>query len=400
MSRFRACVLLASTLAVATLPQACGRVRATADEAELAQQRKKRAVEFRSETKESFEGLLERMAKHAESGRPLDILVLSGGGDYGAFGAGVLNGWRSATGEFALPEFDAISGVSAGALIAPFAFLGTAAAGPGVAATADDLGQLEALFRNPKPDWIRSRGVLGFLPDNESLAEIPGLERELRNALDADHIRRIAAEGVKGRRLYVNTTDLDLGAARPFEMTSAARLAIDTGEAGRFHNILLASAGIPGAFPSREIDGALYVDGGVSSNIIYGAWNSRENSFPALFRARYPKLPTPRIRYWVIVNNQVQTPARTVQPGWISVVQRSVEVAIRASTVTSLRHLLSFAQTISLRGDADVEVRWIAIPEEWRPPVEGVFVKETMNDLVDLGRKLGADPSSWRRGDP
>jgi signal transduction histidine kinase len=102
----------------------------------------------------------------------------------------------------------------------------------------------------------------------------------------------------------------------------------------------------------------------------------------------------------VIVNNQVQTPARTVQPGWISVVQRSVEVAIRASTVTSLRHLLSFAQTISLRGDADVEVRWIAIPEEWRPPVEGVFVKETMNDLVDLGRRLGADPSSWRRGDP
>lgn len=395
MNRSRACVLTALIVGLALLAQSCGRVRAAADDDSLSRQRRERAAEFRAETAGSFEGIIDRVAGSEGRERPLDILVLSGGGDYGAFGAGVLSGWREVKGECALPEFDAVSGVSAGALIAPFAFLGTASG-----AAQEDLDLLESLFRHPKPDWVLSRGVLAFLPDNESLAETPGLERELRNALDADRIRRIADEGVKGRRLYVNATDLDLGVARPFELTRAARLAGESGDLSRLHRILLASAGIPGAFPPREIDGVLYVDGGVSSNIIYGAWNSREDSFPAQFRKRHPTLPRPHIRYWVIINNQVQTPARTVQPGWISVVQRSVEVAIRSSTVTSLRHLLAFAQMNSLRGDADVEVRWIAIPEDWRAPVPGVFATKTMNDLVDLGRRLGADPSSWRRGDP
>ena len=175
---------------------------------------------------------------------------------------------------------------------------------------------------------------------------------------------------------------------------------METGSSERFHNILLASAGIPGAFPSREIDGILYVDGGVSSNILYGAWGTREESFAYQFAKRYPDQPKPRIRYWVILNNQAQTPPKTVQPGWISVVGRSVEIAIRSSTITSLRHLFTFTELVTLRGDADIEVRWLAIPDDWRPATEGVFVKETMNNLADIGRKFGSDPSSWRRDVP
>src|SRR5205814_9879455 len=70
----------------------------------------------------------------------LDFLLLSGGGDRGAFGAGFLLGWASVEGVNALPKFGAVSGVSAGALIAPFAFLGTQA----------DLETIDRLFRNPK----------------------------------------------------------------------------------------------------------------------------------------------------------------------------------------------------------------------------------------------------------
>lgn len=356
----------------------------------MTRERQDRTNEYRSEGRKSLMGLMDRTASADQTGRTLDILVLSGGGDFGAFGAGILGGWSQVKGEGAMPTFDVVTGVSAGALIAPFAFLGQK----------EDLEMVESLFRDPKPDWIKARGLLGFLPDNESLAELPGLERELKAAVDDARISRIVDEGKKGRRLFVNTTDLDLGGARPFELTTAASNAMETGSSERFHNILLASAGIPGAFPSRQIDGILYVDGGVSSNILYGAWGTREESFAYQFAKRYPDQPKPRIRYWVILNNQAQTPPKTVQPGWISVVGRSVEIAIRSSTITSLRHLFTFTELVTLRGDADIEVRWLAIPDDWRPATEGVFVKETMNDLADIGRKFGSDPSSWRRDVP
>ena len=376
-----ACVVLA-----ALVTAACGRTRKNIPDEVLVRQRDQRVAESRVESSAALAGLLERTAESTGADRPLDILIVSGGGDFGAFGAGVLNGWSRAQASIPMPSFDVVSGVSTGALIAPFAFLGSA----------DDLALLESLYRNPRQDWIRTRGLLFFMPDNESFAELPGLERELKAAVDRTRIERIAAQGESGRRLYVNTTDLDVGMARPFELTDAATQALADGGIARFHNILLASAGIPGAFPPREIDGILYVDGGVSSNILYGAWSTREQTFAYQFRQRYPALPKPKLRYWVILNNQVLTPPETVQPGWLSVIQRSVDVAIRSSTITSLRHLMTFAEVMTLRGDADVEVRWIAIPDEWRPPVKGVFRRETMNDLADLGGRMGADVSNWK----
>ncbi len=106
------------------------------------------------------------------------------------------------------------------------------------------------------------------------------------------------------------------------------------------------------------------------------------------------------MRYWVIFNNQVQSPPKTVQQGWLAVLARSVEVAIRASTITALRHLFSHADSVTQRGDGSIEVRWVAIPDEWRPPVEGVFMEETMRDLADIGARMGADPASWRTRPP
>ena len=102
----------------------------------------------------------------------IDILIISGGGDWGAFGAGFLKGWRkiSAQHPLAKPEFDAVTGVSTGTLIAPFAFLGDQQ-------SADEIVNL---YRNPEPDWVKQRGFLYFLPDNISFAEVPGLEREMQ----------------------------------------------------------------------------------------------------------------------------------------------------------------------------------------------------------------------------
>jgi hypothetical protein len=92
----------------------------------------------------------------------------------GAFGAGVLKGWSRVHGPRATPEFDVVTGVSTGALIAPFAFLGDA----------PSLDTMVELYRHPRPDLVKQRWPLYFLPAHESFATVPGLERELRARVD------------------------------------------------------------------------------------------------------------------------------------------------------------------------------------------------------------------------
>jgi hypothetical protein len=234
----------------------------------------------------------------AQPGAPVvyDILVLSGGGDWGAFGAGFLKGWSHVQGPLAMPEFDVVTGVSTGALIAPFAFLGDARS----------LDTIVELYRNSGPDLVKQRWPFYFLPANESFATVPGLERELRARVDLAILRRIADASRQGRFLLVNTTDVDDGGSRVWDVGSEAQRAVDSGDVERVHRILLASAGIPGAFPFREIDGALYVDGGVTGNILYGGGTREERGLPALWAETYPDLPVPTIRFWVIFNNQLR----------------------------------------------------------------------------------------------
>jgi hypothetical protein len=65
-----------------------------------------------------------------------------------------------------------------------------------------------------------------------------------------------------------------------------------------------------------------------------------------------------------------------------------------------MRQLFLLAEVARLRRHADVEVRYVAVPDDWRPPKPGTFVKETMNNLADLGEKMGADPNSWSTEPP
>jgi hypothetical protein len=322
----------------------------------------------------------------------IDILIISGGGDWGAFGAGFLKGWRRVPAKhpLAMPEFDAVTGVSTGTLIAPFAFLGDE----------QSLDEIVNLYRNPQEDWAKPRGILYFLPDNISLAEVPGLEREMRVHITLALLRHIAKQGADGRILAINTTDLDQGTPRVFDLVVEARRAVDSGQVERVHDIMLASAGIPGAFPFRIIHDQLYVDGGVTGNIIYGGRIGEEDSLPALWQEAYPDLPMPKIRYWVIFNNQFRPVPVVTPPNWLAVIQRSLETSTRAATATAVRHLYAMAEISRLKRKADVEVRIVSIPSNWSPPVAGTFAKETMNNLVDLGEKMGAEPTSWSNEPP
>jgi len=320
----------------------------------------------------------------------MDLLIISGGGDWGAFGAGVLKGWGRVAGELAKPQFDVVTGVSTGAMIAPFAFLGDD----------ESIERIVRLYRNPQSDWATSRGMLFFLPNNPSFYALPGLEREMRTALDGRMLERIASENETGRALLVNTTNIDLGDMQAWNIVAEARRALAAHDTEHVHRILLASAGIPAVFPARGIAEYLYVDGAITGNILYGGRVRDEGGFLEQWRTVFPKSPIPRVRYWVIFNNQFRFPPQVTQDRWPEVMTRATIMATQTSTMNSIRHLHAKAEIARLKYGADVQVRVMAVPESWVPPKPGTFQPEVMNALADLGEKMGADPASWLTESP
>jgi len=335
--------------------------------------------------------LLARVEAKARTPRAtIDLLIISGGGDWGAFGAGVLKGWGRVKGEMARPQFDGVTGVSTGALIAPFAFVGDD----------DSIERIVQLYRNPAPDIAESRGLLFFWPSNPSLYVLPGLERELRTALDRGMLERIAAQQASGRLLLVNTTNVDLGEMHAWDVVAQARAALAADDPGRVHRILLASAGIPAVFPAREIGQHLYVDGAVTGNILYGARIDDEQGMVAQWRAKHGRAPPPRIRYWVIFNNQFRFPPQVTRARWPDIMSRTTIMATQNATISAMRHLEAHIELMRVKYRIDVELRIMAVPESWVPSEPGTFKKEVMNALADLGEKMGADPASWSNGVP
>jgi predicted acylesterase/phospholipase RssA len=283
-----------------------------------------------------------------------------------------------------------VTGVSTGAMIAPLAFLGDD----------ESIERIVQMYRKPQKDWAVTRGLLFFLPNNPSFYSLPGLEREVRTALDRPTLERIAAEDASHRALLVNTTNIDLGDMHAWDLVAEAKAALARHDEAHVHRILLASAGIPGAFPSRGIGPFLYVDGAITGNILYGGRTREGEGFAAMWKARHPNVPAPRVRVWVIFNNQFRFPPQVTQERWPDIMSRATIMSTQTSTINSMRHLFAMAEIAKLKYGADMEVRVMAVPDEWVPPQPGTFVAEVMNNLADLGEKMGADPASWRTEAP
>ena len=399
-SRFRLSFLFVATFA--TLLSGCGGItRAPQSADSLLQRRNEYVRDYLDETSQRYTAQLQRTkaqldeykAGHRPAPPVIDYLVISGGGDIGAFGAGFLKGWSTVPKSHPLARptrFDVVTGVSTGALIAPFAWLGDA----------ESDQRIVNLYRNPQTDWVQERWPLYFLPYHLSFAEVPGLERQIRETCSREMVARLTDPAEAGRLLVVNTTNLDDASPRIFYLVPEAHRAVETGDLTRFHNILLASAGIPGAFPYREIDGSMYVDGAVSANMIFGGRLPEEQRLVGLWERLYPDIPMPKLRYWVIFNNQFRFPPQVTPDKWPDIMSRATIMATQTGTVAAMRHLFARAELIHLKQKVDVEVRVMSVPESFVPSVPGTFQKEVMNALADLGEKLGADPASWRDTPP
>lgn len=387
--RFRGLTLLILALA----PLGCAVHRTALSSKQLEEARFKFLQTASQEWAEGTDAMVRRMRQERDEfiagtipvAPTFDALILSGGGDYGAFGAGFLEGWGNVEGTNGRPHFDIVTGVSTGALIAPFAFTGSP----------DAYDRCSRLYQDPKKDWAQLRDIFFFLPGRTSFLETKGLRRDLAREVNAEIVAKIAAQARQGRLLGIGTTNLDMGMTRGWDLGKEAILADETGDLTRIHDILLASAAIPAAFPPQVIDGTLYVDGGTTENILYSSNMRSEDGAIRTWQRRYPNEPIPKMRLWVIVNNQLGAAPRVVQPTWISITEQSLSTAIRAATKNSLRVLALQCELLNKEG-VEVEFRFVSIPDSWTPPAEGVFNKQTMTSLAELGKKLGADPGTWK----
>jgi hypothetical protein len=321
-----------------------------------------------------LEALASDLVAQLDADDPTAILALSGGGANGAYGAGLLTGWTE-TGD--RPVFGVVTGVSTGALAAPFAFLG-----PQWDAELEDAytsGETRGLL-----SW-RSFAAL-FAPSVFSPTDLRAL---VEHHITPRLLEAVAVEHARGRRLLVATTDLDSEETVIWDMGLVAR---QGGPQGLylFREILIASASIPGVFPPVLIAGVdpegrvvqtMHVDGGVNTPFL-GVPEGLINWTPDRAGTRGP--------FYILVNGQVGR-TRIVTPGRLrDILGRSYD----SMSKTALRRQLVATADFAERSGMPLFIA--AIP----PEVEASsldFDPESMRSLFELGRSAAVRDAAWRR---
>jgi len=193
-----------------------------------------------------------------------------------------------------MPSFDLVTGISTGALIAPYALIGTTAV----------LSQVDDLYRNSKPAYAETR-LWSFLSSESGYYDISGLENIIRDDLTTTVVPGLNAIQNQDRMAMVATTDLDLGLLHLWDVCKEAT------SVAHLYAIERAAIAIPGAFDPVEIDGSLHADAGVLMQFI--ALSNPEMLVSVLkeWDNAHPHAPA-QVRQWIIINNKSHEPLMTV----------------------------------------------------------------------------------------
>ena len=303
-----------------------------------------------------------------------DVLAISGGAANGSFAAGVLIGW---TGAGTRPPFDVVTGVSVGALMAPFAFLGSGHDAT-LRALCDRLASDEILRRKP--------AAVAYFSDAWASAE--PLVSLVDAFVDDALVHAIAAEHRKGRRLYVGTTHVyagrpviwDLGAIAASGRTDAPALV---------RKVLLASAAVPAMLPPVYFDVVaggrryheMHVDGGISRAAFIGPpgtdWRGAA-----------------RVRFHVIRNGRAQGEYMIMPPRVLPLAQHALLQLTQSLGVGDLYRIYVRAQ----RAGADYRAAWIGT--DFDAPWDDLQSPEYMRALFDYGDRKARDGEAWHTTPP
>lgn len=313
---------------------------------------------------------------------PVHFLAISGGGDDGAFGAGLLVGWTE-TGT--RPEFKLVTGISTGALIAPFAFLGS---------RRDE--ELRAVYTSIGPgDVYQTRNLVAALA-GDAMADNSPLWGLVSKYITADFMKEVAAEYAKGRILLIGTANLD--ARRPViwnmgEIASSS----DPRALDLFRRIMIASASIPGAFPPMmievELDGKRYhemhVDGGAMAQVFLYP--------PRLFdsiEAAGRKVAERERRVYIIRNTRIDPNWAQIDRRTISIVGRAITSMIQTQGIGDLYRIYTTAQHDRL----DFNLAYIG--RDFGVEHKEEFDTEYMRALFDYGYRLARKGYPWQKAPP
>ena len=312
-----------------------------------------------------------------------NILIISGGGVFGAHPAGVLYGWTQAG---TRPEFDVVTGISTGALIAVFAFIG-----PSV-----DCELRQAYTTVTDDDVYKRRRFPRFLL-SESLADNTPLQRQIAYYATDDRIRQVAAEHHRGRRLYVGTSDLDLRRGIFWDLGAIA--ARDTPESRElFRKVILASAAIPGFFPPVRIpvtvDGQRYVerhvDGGTTSSMFFAP-----PYVPPEQRDTLPATWLHGSNMYILVAGKMYPDPTPVKSRSIAIAGNAVSTIIYDQTRSDLHKLFLLSVFTGMNYHLSV------MPKDVPAPIESTsFKPEETRVMFDAGAEWARNHGKWRDSPP
>jgi hypothetical protein len=315
--------------------------------------------------------------------RPFNILVLSGGGAYGAYTAGVLAGWTETR---TRPTFDVVTGISTGALVATLAFLGP-----------QRDSDLKRFYTTINDDDIYSRksDLAALLSD--SFRESKPLAKLIEAVADEQLLRDIAAEHAKGRRLYVGTTHLDARRLVVWDMGEIARRGTPA-DLVLFRRVLLASASIPGFFPpipiDVEVDGRpseeLHVDGGVTASLFFRPPHVRRDERP-----RYGDRPLEGSNVYIIVAGKLYADPGCVERRLIPIAADSITALLYSKCRADLFQLYALALSTGMNYHVT------AVPADVDVPRDATsFDPKMMTWLYEIGRGQAMSGKGWRDSPP
>jgi predicted acylesterase/phospholipase RssA len=310
------------------------------------------------------------------------MLALSGGGSHGAFGAGVLIGWTKSGSR---PQFDVVTGISTGALIATFAFLGS---------DYDDGLRLYTEVSNK--DIYRKRGRLKGL-FSDAFVDTAPLRQLIADQVTEETLAQVALAHAAGRRLFVGTVNLDANAFTVWDMGAIA-VSDRPDKLQRYRDVILASASLPVFFPpvyipvdiGEERYWQMHVDGGVREPVFF--YDFVEELVQAFAEVGLDIDKEVHPEFFVLHNGTLYAEAtyKPVKPRSLSIARASVDNLMRKNTVSSLYRLWVQAMVYG----ADFHIAYIP-PEfdvDWGATE---FDPEKMRRLFDFAYQRAAKGTAF-----
>lgn len=344
---------------------------------------------FSEQTVESWRQFAKDYRKRNPGAKiPYYMLALSGGGSRGAFGAGILSGWTDAGNR---PEFDVVTGISTGALMATPAFLG-----PGY----DEILTLFTKISNKQV--YTPNGQLAVL-NKSSIYDTSPLRELIATHIDEAMVDAVAREYRNGRTLFIGTTNLD---AKVFTIWDMGKIA-SSEESFRYQlyrDIILASASFPIAFPPVEIPikseaGEIYYqlhgDGGLKENVFLYTFLGELQEKIATFGLNWDDDIDPQV--YVIYNGKIFEDEKylALDSDTLSIATRSLYTLIRTSAASSIFQVW----TMALGHGATIHLAFI--PEDYSmSPAVLDFDPDKMHLLYEMGYQKSLQGAAWLRRTP